>query len=111
MSQSPAIMWFRRDLRLADNPALMAAIKSERPLVLLYIDETDRARQWGGAKKVWLHHSLSSLERSIQEKGGALIRRHVPLKSFWIRLFKKQGRGLFIGTDAMMRIRLNAIPI
>lgn len=78
MSQSPAIVWFRRDLRLGDNPALIAAIESGRPLILLYIDETDRARQWGEAKKVWLHHSLSSLECSIQEKGGALIRRHGP---------------------------------
>jgi len=73
--QNPAIVWFRRDLRLADNPALSAAISSEKPLILLYIDETNKGRALGGAAKVWLHHSLTSLSETIESKGGRLILR------------------------------------
>ncbi len=35
---STAVVWFRRDLRLADNPALEAAANRHDRLVLLYID-------------------------------------------------------------------------
>ena len=81
MSQAPVIFWFRRDLRLRDNPALTAAVSTGQPLILLYIDETDREREWGGAKKAWLHYSLASLESSIKEKGGQLVRRQGPAEA------------------------------
>ncbi|MFG6528144.1 deoxyribodipyrimidine photo-lyase, partial [Sulfitobacter sp. M23508] len=34
---SPIIMWFRRDLRLSDHPALTAACQSGRPVIPLFI--------------------------------------------------------------------------
>lgn len=75
LKQNPVIVWFRRDLRLADNPALRAAMASEKPLILLYIDETNKGRALGGAAEVWLHHSLTSLSEAIESKGGRLILR------------------------------------
>jgi len=74
-SQNPVIIWFRRDLRLGDNPALHAGLQSGKPLILLYIDEINADRPLGGAAKVWQHHSLLSLKSSIEAKGGALILR------------------------------------
>lgn len=74
-TSSPALVWFRRDLRLTDNPALSAAVESGKPLILLYILETNQARKPGGAKRVWLHHSLKSLASDIEAKGGQLILR------------------------------------
>ena len=67
MSQSaPAIVWFREDLRLTDNPALHAAVASHRPLVLLYVhdEETPGLRPMGGASKWWLDKSLRALAAS-----------------------------------------------
>ena len=76
MSQAnPVIIWLRRDLRLADNPALHAGVKSGKPLILLYIDEVNKGRALGAASKVWLHQSLISLLKAIEEKGGQLILR------------------------------------
>jgi deoxyribodipyrimidine photo-lyase len=72
---SPAIIWFRCDLRLAGNPALQAGVQSGKPLILLYVDEVNRGRDLGGAANVWLHHSLNSLSNSIAKKGGTLILR------------------------------------
>ena len=72
---SPVIIWLRRDLRLADNPALQAGVESGKPLILLYIDEANKGRAMGAASKVWLHHSLTSLSTAIAKKGGQLILR------------------------------------
>jgi deoxyribodipyrimidine photo-lyase len=62
----PVIMWFRQDLRLADNAALSAAA-SAGPVICLYIldDETPGQWRWGGASRWWLHRSLESLSRSV----------------------------------------------
>jgi deoxyribodipyrimidine photo-lyase len=75
MSASPrlAIHWFRADLRLADNPALLSAAEGER-MVALFIEETNtKHRPRGGASRWWLHHSLERLARNLKEKGGELI--------------------------------------
>ena len=66
----PAILWFRRNLRLHDNLALCAAAGSGRPVVAVYISDTLDA---GGASRWWLHHSLSSLDAGLKEHGAGLI--------------------------------------
>ena len=61
------IVWFRQDLRLADNPALATAV--ERGSVLpIYILDDENAGAWapGAASRVWLHHSLERLNESLQ---------------------------------------------
>lgn len=88
---APIIIWFRRDLRLADNPALDAAVKSKRPLILLYILETDAAREDGAAKKVWLHHSLLSLANDIQSRGGQLVLKKGAAKPILDELIMQSG--------------------
>jgi len=90
-SNAPAIMWFRRDLRLADNPALMAAVDTDRPLILLYIYETDLERPLGAAKKVWLHHSLKSLASSIKEVGGNFLLREGPAEAVLDDVIEQSG--------------------
>lgn len=64
---SPVIIWFRQDLRLADNPALHEAAQQDRPVIPVYIldDENAGAHKTGAAGRVWLHHSLTSLNRSL----------------------------------------------
>lgn len=76
-SSAPVIVWFRQDLRLADNPALLAAAATGRPLVLVYILDDASAGAWkpGGASRWWLHHSLDSLSRALAEAGGRLVLR------------------------------------
>ena len=74
---SPIIVWFRRDLRLADNLALSTACKSGRPVVAVFIDdETPQLRRPGGAAKWWLDKSLRALAADIGKLGGRLILRH-----------------------------------
>ncbi len=72
-----SIVWFRRDLRLEDNPALQCAVESGNPLIPLYIwcpeDEGDWAP--GGASRYWLHESLQALHEALQQRGSRLILR------------------------------------
>lgn len=64
---NPVIVWFRQDLRLADNPALKAALETGLPVLPIYILDDVSSGQWkmGAASRVWLHHSLSALSRSL----------------------------------------------
>ena len=67
---SRGIFWFRRDLRLADHPALERACASHDELALVYIDETHA--QPHDASRAWLARSLQALARDIAERGGTL---------------------------------------
>ena len=77
MNEAPIIVWFRRDLRLADNLALSEAAASGAPVLPLYIldDETPGEFRAGGASRWWLHGSLASLASDFRTKGGALCLR------------------------------------
>ncbi|NJO54192.1 MAG: deoxyribodipyrimidine photo-lyase, partial [Bacteroidales bacterium] len=61
--KGPAVVWFRDDLRLSDNPALTAAAGSGRPIIGLYVlDETGNgSRPLGAAARWWLAGSLRAL--------------------------------------------------
>jgi deoxyribodipyrimidine photo-lyase len=70
MNDSLAIVWFRRDLRLADNPALAAALASHRRILPVFIDETGRDDPWmpGAASRWWLHHALADLSGRLDSR-------------------------------------------
>ncbi|KAA0960931.1 deoxyribodipyrimidine photo-lyase [Microbacterium sp. ANT_H45B] len=77
---SSSIVWLRDDLRLADNPALRAAIDRDEPIVVLYVldEESPGIRPLGGAARWWLHHSLASLTGRLQDLGATLTLRRGP---------------------------------
>jgi deoxyribodipyrimidine photo-lyase len=58
-ASAPVIVWFERDLRLADHPALADAVASGRPVLPLFILDDAAAGDWraGGRHAQWLHHS------------------------------------------------------
>jgi deoxyribodipyrimidine photo-lyase len=74
---APVILWLRRDLRLADQAALTAAVASGAPVIPVFIldDETPKHRRMGGASRWWLHHSLKSLDADLRKLGSGLILR------------------------------------
>jgi deoxyribodipyrimidine photo-lyase len=70
-----AIVWFRRDLRLADNPALTTALARCERVIPVYVHAPDEEAPWqpGGAARWWLHHSLSALAADLAALGSRLI--------------------------------------
>ncbi len=73
----PVIHWFRKDLRLTDNPALSSAAESGHPILTVYILEDGYSDPWapGGASRWWLHHSLKALDQYLKTLGNRLILR------------------------------------
>jgi deoxyribodipyrimidine photo-lyase len=90
---APTILWFRRDLRLADNPALAAAVETGAPLVALFILDETEGGHWplGGAARWWLHHSLASLDRDLRKLGVPLTLRRGEAGAVLERLVEETG--------------------
>ena len=81
MSAAPAaIVWFRQDLRLADNPALTAAAASGAAILPVYIWSPEEEGGWapGAASRWWLHRSLEQLATRLESLGARLIIRRGP---------------------------------
>lgn len=90
---SPAIVWLRQDLRLADNPALAAAVASKRPVVVVFVldDETPGRWRLGGASRWWLHLSLEALGRDLKDKGCTLVLRRGRADEVLLELVRETG--------------------
>ncbi len=75
MSEKPVILWFRRDLRLSDHPALADATALNRPIIPVYIHAPEDDGTWppGAASRWWLHRSLVSLRTRLKERGLDLV--------------------------------------
>ncbi len=75
MSQGPALVWFRQDLRLADNPALAAAMDVCSSIIPVFIWAPEEEFPWapGAASRWWLHQSLLELERTLTQRGAKLV--------------------------------------
>jgi len=70
-----AVIWFRQDLRLSDNPALRAALAGSGAVIPVYIHAPGEEGAWapGGASRWWLHHSLAALKDELRSRGSDLI--------------------------------------
>ncbi len=89
---SPLIVWFRNDLRLADNPALTAAVISGRPIIALYIlQSTPVGRRLGAASKWWLEGSLRALDQDMSALGGRLTLRRGPASRVLAEIIRTEG--------------------
>ena len=76
---SCAIVWFRRDLRLADNPALADALaRAERVAPLFVLPDPAAPHGPGAASLAWLERSLAALDVDLHSRGSSLARRRGP---------------------------------
>jgi deoxyribodipyrimidine photo-lyase len=91
---APTIVWFRRDLRLADNPALEAAVRADGAVIPLYVlDETPGLRAPGTASLWWLDKSLASLAADLEAAGSRLILRRGVAADIVAGLARETGSG------------------
>lgn len=70
-----ALVWFRRDFRVADNPALRAALDGHDRVLPVYIHAPDEEAPWqpGAASRWWLHHSLTAHAGRLAALGAPLV--------------------------------------
>ena len=77
---SSTLLWYRDDLRVADHPALWAAVQHAQgpgDVIAVYVldESSPGVRPLGGAVKWWLHHALQSLRENLAELGIPLLLR------------------------------------
>ena len=74
-----SVMWFRRDLRLSDNPALLAALAgaADTQVVPLFVLDPALSRPAGAARRAYLEASLTDLGMRV---GGLQLRRGDPVR-------------------------------
>lgn len=90
---SVALVWFRRDLRLQDNPALQAALDAGHVPVPVYIHAPHEEGEWapGGASNAWLHRSLAALDTDLRARGSSLVLRQGDSQSQLQALIEQTG--------------------
>ncbi|MEQ6203327.1 deoxyribodipyrimidine photo-lyase [Sulfitobacter sp. HNIBRBA2951] len=71
---SPILIWLRRDLRLADHPALHAACATGRPVIPVFIYDSAVARL-GAAPKYRLGLGIAHFAKTLEDAGSRLILR------------------------------------
>lgn len=114
-----ALVWFRDDLRLADNPALDAAVKSGAPVTALYVldDESTGLRPMGGASRWWLSNALEALAADCKAIGlpfaarrgraADVVREAIDEagadSAFWNRRYAAEDREIDAGLKASLR--------
>ena len=77
---SYAIVWFRNDLRLDDNPALQAALEAGFTPLCVHIHAPEEEGEWapGAASRAWQHRSLAALDAGLRARGSRLLLRRGP---------------------------------
>ncbi|XP_054475489.1 deoxyribodipyrimidine photo-lyase [Anoplopoma fimbria] len=75
----PVLLWFRRDLRLWDNPALICSLEVGASVIPVFIWSPEEEEgpgitvAMGGACKYWLHQALSCFSSSLERIGSHLV--------------------------------------
>ena len=90
--RAPIILWFRRDLRLADHRALTAAAETGRPVIPVFILDYETAAL-GAAPKWRLGQGLERFAAALENKGSRLILRRGKAQEVLRKLIGETGAG------------------
>jgi deoxyribodipyrimidine photo-lyase len=92
---SSALVWFRQDLRLTDNPAFFEACTKHHKVIPLYILDGKNS-VLGEAQSWWLHHSLRALQDSLTNQLG-------------LNLLLRKGNAMEIISELINSLSINAV--
>ena len=75
MKQSINIFWFRRDLRLDDNVGFYEALKSDFPVLPIFIFDSEILEKLprNDARVTFIHNTLQNMRQVLQDKHGSSI--------------------------------------
>ncbi|MGP3695702.1 cryptochrome/photolyase family protein [Rhodobacter sp. NSM] len=90
MAEAPLILWFRRDLRLADNPMLAEAAATGRPLIPVFILDPE-TEALGAAPKWRLGLGIEAFAAALERAGSRLILRRGPALEVLVALAGETG--------------------
>ena len=88
-----ALVCFRNDFRLLDNPALTEAVRLKYAVLPVFIYDPDCLGDWtlGAASKWWLHQSIADIKNQIENLGGRFVLRQGSTASVFRDLVEESG--------------------
>ncbi|MDZ4822022.1 MAG: deoxyribodipyrimidine photo-lyase [Flavobacteriales bacterium] len=83
-----AVCWLRRDLKLHDNAALFAALKSGFPVLCVFIFDTQILKNLPrkDARVLFIHRQLALIKTELESMGSTLITIHDTPLNGWKKL-------------------------
>lgn len=96
---SPILWWVRRDLRLTDAPALVAACETGRPVIPVFIHD-EQVAGLGAAAKWRLGLGIAAFAKALEDKGARLILRRGDGLTVLRALVAETGAGAVIWSRA-----------
>lgn len=119
MENKTTIVWFRRDLRLTDNPAVEHAARAGGMVLPVYLLDWEGGDPWapGRAARWWLDLSLARLAERLKAEGVRLVMvgghpvealcrfaaDHGAAEVVWNRLYEPHSRTLEMEMEAALR--------
>jgi len=82
------IIWFRRDLRISDHPALNAAIESSDEVVPVFILDKTQIAEAGDKLLAYMGQSLRALDQSLRNKLHIIEGDQVEVLNDLIKMYK-----------------------
>ncbi len=89
MNSPVNIFWFRRDLRLEDNAGLYKALQSGRPVLPIFIFDTEilnKLEDYNDARIHFIHNALTHINEQLQKYGSSLLIFHGKPVEIWQEL-------------------------
>ena len=92
-SSQPSVVWYRRDLRVDDNPTLTAAVEFGGPVLPVFVWSPEEDEDWrpGPASRWWLRRSLERLDEDLRQRNSGLIVLRGPVLKAISELCRKTG--------------------
>lgn len=84
-----SIFWFRRDLRLDDNCGLYHALKSDLPVLPLFIFDSnilDRLTDKTDKRVEFIHNQLTKMHKQLEDLGSTLLIEHGKPMEIWKKI-------------------------
>lgn len=103
MTTEISVCWLRRDLRLEDQAALYHALKSDYPVLCLFIFDQHILSQLANkadARVDFIHQTLTKLQAKLEQKGSSLLVKHGKVEQVWPEIIKTyRVRAVYTNTD------------
>jgi deoxyribodipyrimidine photo-lyase len=94
------LWWIRRDLRLSDNPTLLAALRHGGPVLPVFILDPHLLERTPARRQAFLFGGLHALAADLHERGGRLIIRRGPPEIILFNLLTSAGASaIYAETD------------
>ena len=92
MKNKVNVFWFRRDLRLEDNTGLHHALNSGKPVLPIFIFDSeilDKLENKADARVEFIHKALSEIDNDLKLKGSSLLTLHGKPIEVWKKLISE----------------------